>query len=110
LDYHLHRLGVPTDGIAGYGDEVSTHLAVAEAVARGEADAGVGLLAAARAFDLGFVPLANERYDLVLLARDRTLPPLNWLLDLVKSADFRGVASHLGGYDTRLTGQEVFIG
>jgi len=78
-------------------------------VARG-AGRRVGVLAAARALDLGFVPLANERYDLVLLARDRTLPPLNWLLDLVKGAEFCGVAAHLGGYDTRCTGQEIFIG
>jgi putative molybdopterin biosynthesis protein len=110
LDFHLHRQGLAGDAIAGYRDEVHTHMAVAEAVEQGEADAGVGLLAAARAFDLDFVPLAIERYDLVLLARDRTVPPLNWLLDLVKSAAFRGVASHLGGYDTRLTGQEVFLG
>ena len=110
LDYHLHRLGIPADAIDGYGHEVKTHLAVAEAVARGQADAGVGLLAAARALDLGFVPLANERYDLVIMARDRTVPPLNWLLDLVKSSEFRNVAAHLGGYDTRCTGQEVFIG
>lgn len=110
LDYHLHRLELPADAIRGYEHEVNTHLAVAQAVAHGEADVGVGVLAAARALDLGFVPLANERYDLVLLARDRTVPPLNWLLDLVKGAGFRGVAAHLGGYDTRCTGQEIFIG
>jgi molybdate-binding protein/DNA-binding transcriptional regulator YhcF (GntR family) len=110
LDHHLHRLALPFDAISGYEREVNTHLAVAEAVARGEADVGVGVLAAARALNLGFVPLAHERYDLVLLARDRTLPPLNWLLDLVKGAEFRGVAAHLGGYDTRSTGQEIFLG
>ena len=47
LDYHLHRLGISVDAIDGYEHEVNTHLAVAEAVARGDADAGVGLLAAA---------------------------------------------------------------
>lgn len=110
LDHHLRLLGISPDAIAGYQNEVSTHIAVAEAVARGQADAGLGLLAAARAFGLGFTPLANERYDLILLARDRGLAPLNWLLELVKSAQFRNVTSHLGGYDTRLTGQEVFVG
>ncbi len=110
LDYHLHKLGVSVESILGYGDEVSTHLAVAEAVARGSADAGLGVLAAARAFGLGFVPLANERYDLVLTARDRTTPPLNWLLDHVKGAEFRRIAGHLGGYETRLSGQEIYIG
>lgn len=110
LDYHLHRLGLPGDAISGYELEVNTHLAVAEAVARGVADAGVGVLAAARALDLGFVPLANERYDLVLLARDRTLPPLNWLLDLVKGAEFRGVAAHLGVTIRTAQGKRSFSG
>ena len=56
------------------------------------------------------MPLATERYDLVLMARDRTLAPLNWLLDFVKSLEFQRVAAQLGGYDTRCTGQEIFIG
>jgi hypothetical protein len=63
-----------------------------------------------RAHNPGFVPLATERYDLVLSARDRAVPPLNWLPDPVKSAEFRSVASHLGGYDTRCPGREIFIG
>lgn len=109
LEHHFYKLGISTDAITGYTDEVTTHLAVAEAVARGQVDVGVGLLAAARAFELDFVPLARERYDLVLLARDRILAPLNWLLDMVRSPEFRGVVSHLGGYDTRLTGQEIYI-
>ena len=50
----------------GYAREEPTHLAVAAAVAAGRADAGLGIMAAARAFGLDFVPLAVEPYDLVV--------------------------------------------
>jgi len=54
--------------VSGYSREEHTHLAVAAAVAAGRADTGMGILAAARAFGLGFVPVAKEPYDLVLRA------------------------------------------
>ena len=58
-----HRAGRES---SGYAREEHTHLAVAAAVAAGRADCGLGVLAAARAFGLGFVPVAKEPYDLVL--------------------------------------------
>jgi molybdate-binding protein/DNA-binding transcriptional regulator YhcF (GntR family) len=109
LDYSLHRCAGSGQKPNGYEEEVSTHSAVAEAVAQGTADVGLGLQAAARAFHLDFVPLTNERYDLVLFAEDRTRSPLTWLIDLVKSPEFRGVVAQLGGYDTTNTGQELYV-
>jgi putative molybdopterin biosynthesis protein len=88
---------------------VETHLAVASAVSAGHADAGLGVYAASRAFGLDFVPVAKERYDLVLLAADRRRPPLGWLLDTVTSPGFRAVVAALGGYDTAKTGQEHLV-
>ena len=67
------------------------------------------MYAAARAFGLDFVPIAKERYDLVLLAADRSQPPLSWLLDTVANPDFRAVVAELGGYDTAKTGQEQTV-
>ena len=68
LDHELARHGIEPDSIDGYRREEHTHLAVAAAVAAGRADCGLGVLAAARAFRLDFVPVAREPYDLVLLA------------------------------------------
>ena len=68
LDHELARHGIEPDSIDGYRREEHTHLAVAAAVAAGRADCGLGVLAAARAFGLDFVPVAREPYDLVLLA------------------------------------------
>jgi len=105
-EHRLRQAGIAVASIAGFDRVVETHLAVASAVAEGSADAGLGVYAAARAFGLDFMPVARERYDLVLLAADRRRLPLSWLLDTVASPGFRAVIAELGGYDTTKTGQE----
>ena len=107
LDHELARRGIEPDAIDGYRREEHTHLAVAAAVAAGRADAGLGVLAAARAFGLDFVPVAKEPYDLVLLndsIEDELLAPL-W--SLLESEDFRRAVSDLGGYDTAEMGRRI---
>src|SRR5205823_4766411 len=66
LDYELKREGIDTSAVKGYDREEFTHMAVAAAIMSGAADVGLGILAAARALDLEFVPLLRERYDLVI--------------------------------------------
>ena len=66
LDQELRRLGIDPGTVHGYEREEPTHLAVAAAVAAGRADCGLGILAAARAFGLDFVPMVQEPYDLVV--------------------------------------------
>ncbi|MET0613876.1 MAG: molybdopterin biosynthesis protein [Thermoleophilaceae bacterium] len=107
LDYELARYGIEPRDIDGYAREEHTHLAVAAAVAAGRADCGLGVLAAARAFGLGFVPVAREPYDLVLLndsIEDELLAPL-W--SLLESAEFRRAVEDLGGYDTAEMGRRI---
>jgi putative molybdopterin biosynthesis protein len=107
LDHELARFGIEPEEIEGYRREEHTHLAVAAAVASGRADCGLGVLAAARAFGLDFVPVAREPYDLVLLKdsiEDRLLAPL-W--SLLESAEFRRAVEGLGGYDTSEMGRRI---
>jgi putative molybdopterin biosynthesis protein len=107
LDHELARRGIAPEKIDGYRREEHTHLAVAAAVAAGRADCGLGLLAAARAFGLDFVPVAKEPYDLVLLndtLEDELLAPL-W--SLLESDDFRRAVTDLGGYDTSEMGRRI---
>jgi putative molybdopterin biosynthesis protein len=103
LDHELAQLGISPEAIQGYEREEHTHLAVAAAVAAGRADCGLGVLAAARAFGLGFVPVANEPYDLVF--EDEA--PLAPLFELLESPDFRRSVTELGGYDTAETGRRI---
>lgn len=104
LDYELEQAGVDAAQVQGYGREEYTHLAVAAAVASGTADAGPGIRAAARALDLDFVPLAQERYELVLPRVHFENPLLQPLLELLHDASFRGAVAALPGYDVSMMG------
>lgn len=107
LDHELNRRSVDPAGIPGYSREEHTHLAVAAAVAAGRADTGLGILAAARAFELDFVPVAEEPYDLVLRTEDLTSPLLTPLWTLLDRPDFRASVEALGGYSCAETGHQV---
>ncbi len=65
-DKCLRELGIDVQEVKGYEREEYTHMAVASAVLTGIADTGLGILAAAKALDLDFIPVAKERYDLVI--------------------------------------------
>ena len=108
FDFELHKHCIAPQQVSGYEKELDTHLAVAAAITRGEADTGLGIEAAARASNLGFLPLFKESFDLVMLIdefKSRRLAPL---LDMVKSQEFRQTIDHLGGYDTSHSGDVKF--
>ena len=105
LDYKLKQLGADPERIAGYEREEYTHLGVAAAVAGGRADTGLGILSAARAMELDFVPLLNEQYDLVVPVEFYESDPLAPLLDLIRSAEFKKEVEALGGYDASNMGK-----
>ena len=107
LDYHLNLMTIPPERIAGYSQEEYTHLGVAAAIASGRADCGLGIAAAAQALDLEFIPLFQERYDLVipkLFAEDDLLAPL---FGLFTDRRFRAEIAQLPGYDVSVMGTIV---
>ncbi len=106
LDLHLRKLGIDPYQVSGYEQAEPTHLAVAAAVARGQADVGLGIYAAARAMDLEFYPLLQERYELVIPVEHGDHPGVQAILDVVRSEEFRQTVAALGGYDVSETGQE----
>ncbi|MDI3317722.1 MAG: molybdopterin biosynthesis protein [Bacillota bacterium] len=104
LDQMLARAGIEPSGIQGYEREETTHLGVAAAVAAGAADVGLGVLSAAKAMGLDFVPVAEERYDLCF-ARDFYESPRGQLVrNVIASPAFRQRVESLGGYDCRDAG------
>jgi len=107
LDYQLQQMGASSDQIQGYAREEYTHLAVAAAVSGGTADTGLGILAAARALDLDFVPLLKERYDLVILRDVYDSDLIQPLLALIRGPEFRQLVEALGGYDASQMGEVV---
>jgi putative molybdopterin biosynthesis protein len=99
LDYELAKAGISPEAVRGYGQEEYTHLSVAAAVASGRADCGLGIPAAARALGLDFVPLAQERYDLIIPAAHYNSPLLAPLRDVMQADGFRNAVAALPGYD-----------
>ena len=98
LDYRLRQQGIDPRAIQGYERQEYTHLAVAAAVASGAADCGMGILAAARALGLDFVPLDQERYDLVTPVRYYDSPLMAPLLAILRDPAFAARVEALGGY------------
>lgn len=107
LDYHLGLLGLEAEKINGYAQEEYTHLAVAAAVASGRADCGLGIAAAAQALGLDFVPLYQERYDLVIPSEHAESPLLAPLFEVLGSPAFKQAVKALPGYDVEAMGSLV---
>lgn len=107
LDYHLRLLEIPINSIKGYRQEEYTHLAVAAAIASGRADCGLGIAAAAQALDLDFIPLYQERYDLVIPQRYYYDPLLEPLMSILKDPFFKNTVASLPGYNIDQMGQEI---
>jgi molybdate-binding protein len=109
LDAQLKALRISPGSVLGYEREESTHLAVARAVDRGEATVGLGIHAAASAFDLDFLPLTQERYDLIFPEKVWNTPAAESLVNVARSPRFKEAVVALGGYDTSETGRETWI-
>jgi putative molybdopterin biosynthesis protein len=109
LDRELHRAGVSVDMVTGYDRIAHGHLPAALAVSQGEADCCIATRSAAQAFGLGFLPLATERYDLVIRDAFLQLPATEALLDSLNRSAIRRRLELLAGYDTSHTG-EVRVG
>ena len=107
FDYELERSGIASSSIHGYDREAHTHMAVAASVAAELSDCGLGLLVAAHAFGLDFVPVRSEPFDLVADAawlEDEMLRPF-W--GLLSSSNFQASMRGLGGYDTSEMGKRI---
>jgi putative molybdopterin biosynthesis protein len=107
LDFKLRELGISPAEIRGYERVEFTHLAVAAAIASGTADTGLGIMSAAKALNLDFIPLLKERYDLIIPRLYYESTFLQPLLDVLQQPSFRAEVESLGGYDTSQMGQVV---
>lgn len=107
FDTELHKLGIPAETIRGYDNVVKTHSEAAALIASHKADAALGLQAAAHHHNLDFIPLFEERYDLVLpREQEKTL---SLLLDYIQTLDFRTSLVSLTGYNTVHSGEQITL-
>ena len=98
LDELLAQQRVARSRIRGYRHCESSHAAVAQTIAAGQADAGLGIEAAARARGLDFVPLVNEDYHLVCLKSALEEPAVQALCSVLQSPDWPALLLQLPGY------------
>ena len=98
LDELLAQANIDPATLQGYDHEEGSHAAVAQAIAAGAADAGLGIEAAALARGLGFVPLVTENYHLVCLKSALEEPAIQSLQKVLGSPAWHERLQSLGGY------------
>lgn len=110
LDHHLNKQQISPNDISGYEKEEWNHFATASAVSRGSADAALGIESAAVKMGLSFIPLAQERFDLIARLRPENTETWEAFYSLLVSEDFRKSlhSSELNGYDFSRLGEMVY--
>ncbi|MFH0967089.1 MAG: molybdopterin biosynthesis protein [Methanobacteriota archaeon] len=105
LDHLLLQKRIPSGAITGYDREVTTHLGVCLSVQSGDADLGIAVYSAARAFSLQFIPVGSERYELVttkqMFEEDSRIQAIS---RVIASQKWKNILMQLGGYKTENTG------
>ncbi len=104
-DFLARQEGLDTSLIPGYEREEYTHTAVAAAIAAGTADAGLGILSAARIYDLDFVPICEEQYDLLIAENAMSLEMVQRLLAVLRGDEFARRLTQMGGYTLHHPGE-----
>jgi len=108
LDEQLRRLQLDSNQIKGYEKEEYSHLGVASAVARGEADLGLGNeKASLQVKGIDFIPLQKERYELVVKKENIEKPQFQAVLEIIRSQEFKAELQGLGDYDLGEIGRIV---
>ncbi|NUU95768.1 molybdenum cofactor biosynthesis protein [Marinitoga sp. 1135] len=107
LDYHLEKEGISSDEIHGYSDEEYSHVNLALKIKKDMADVGLGIKAAANIYDLDFVPVAHERYDLLIHPSFIDDPRFKLIQEIIGSEEFKRDAEKLGGYLLKDTGNFI---
>ena len=109
FDYRLKQENIDPSSINGYDREMATHMAVAAAVASDGADAGMGVLSAAKAMELDFIEVGPEEYDFAIPAEYLELPHIKAFIEILQSSEFRDRIEELGGYSAENAGKIIMI-
>jgi putative molybdopterin biosynthesis protein len=107
FDTKLIKLKIPAEKVNGYDNIVRTHSEAAALIAGNKADVALGLQAAAHQYNLDFIPLFEERYDLVLPRENEKT--LLLLLDYLQTSTFRTELTALTGYNTTHSGEQILF-
>jgi putative molybdopterin biosynthesis protein len=107
LDREMQRVGVRPGQLHGYDTRATGHMQVASAIAAGLADAGIASEPAAMAYDLAFIPLATERFDIVIPTEQTATREVQSLLRVLRSRWLHDQLASLPGYDPTGCGEAI---
>lgn len=108
LDVQLKRLGIPAANVKGYDKIMKSHLTMAAAIAAGEADLAIGTERISRQIEnLDFIPLLEERFDLVIKKEMMETQAVQKLRKVLNDPAFRKEIAHFSGNDYRDLGKTI---
>ena len=108
-DYLCRQENLDTAAIYGYDREELTHTSVAAQIVSGSADAGMGIYSAAKLYDLDFIPICIEEYDLIIPDHAWDTPQVKAMLETLRSDAFREKILSLGGYTIENPGEIIAV-
>jgi putative molybdopterin biosynthesis protein len=108
FDHMLKQAEIRPARIRGYATVAHTHMEAALSVFSGYADIGIGIFAAAKALNLDFVPLATERFDLIVPTQNFESEGVKAMRDVLSSKEFKADMVRMGGYSTQDTGKVMY--
>ncbi len=106
-DYLCKQNALDVASIYGYDREELTHTSVAAQIVSGSADAGMGIYSAAKLYDLDFIPLCIEEYDLIIPDHAWDTPQVQQMIATLKSEEFKNKILSLGGYTVENPGEII---
>ena len=106
-DYLCKQDNLNVDDIYGYDREELTHTSVAVQIVSGSADVGMGIYSAAKLYDLDFIPICIEEYDLIIPDHAWDTPQVQRMIAILKSEEFKNKILALGGYTVENPGEII---
>ncbi len=110
LDHHLKRLQISTSKINGYEREVYTHFEVGLCILSKEADVGIATIAVSKLLGLPFIPITQERFDMLLDQSTFFEKGIQAFIEILNSKEFRNGVERLGSYDFKNSGKVLYSG
>lgn len=108
MDVQLKKMRIPSARVTGYDRIMKSHLTMAAAIAEGEADLAIGTERISRQIDgIDFIPLLEERFDLVIRKDRLETPAVQRLLSILQSPAFRKDVAPFSGNDYRDLGKII---
>jgi putative molybdopterin biosynthesis protein len=108
LDYQLNKEKISSADISGYDNEVFSHFEVGLSILAGEANAGIGTIAASKLLGLPFYPLKKESFDMILDKETFFEKGVQDFIETLNSSEFRKKIEPLGNYDFNESGKIIF--